>query len=65
MSPASDTLQSPSLVIMVLAPTWEQLAVNHKDWANTKDFKFAEVNCLMEGDLCDDNDISGYPTMQL
>ncbi|KAF9341202.1 hypothetical protein BGZ91_010425 [Linnemannia elongata] len=48
-----------------LAPTWEQLAVNHKDWANTKDFKFAEVNCLMEGDLCDDNDVSGYPTMQL
>ncbi|KAG0292270.1 hypothetical protein BGZ96_004393 [Linnemannia gamsii] len=48
-----------------LAPTWEQLAVNHQEWANTKDFKFAEVNCLLEGDLCEDNDVTGYPNMQL
>ncbi|KAK3829715.1 MAG: thioredoxin-like protein [Linnemannia gamsii] len=48
-----------------LAPTWEMLAVNHQDWANTKDFKFAEVNCLMEGDVCDDNNVQSYPNMQL
>ncbi|KAF9092549.1 hypothetical protein BGX23_004182 [Mortierella sp. AD031] len=48
-----------------LAPTWEQLAVNHQSWANTKDFKFAEVNCLLEGDVCDDNDVNSYPNMQL
>ncbi|KAG0366616.1 hypothetical protein BGX24_003616 [Mortierella sp. AD032] len=48
-----------------LAPTWEMLAVNHQDWANTKDFKFAEVNCLMEGDVCEDNNVQSYPNMQL
>ncbi|KAF9127382.1 hypothetical protein BGW39_005919 [Mortierella sp. 14UC] len=48
-----------------LAPTWEKLAVNHQDWANTKDFKFAEVDCLLEGDVCDDNDVQSYPNMQL
>ncbi|KAF9934211.1 hypothetical protein FBU30_002904 [Linnemannia zychae] len=48
-----------------LAPTWEQLAVNHKDWAGSKNFKFAEVNCLLEGDVCDDNDVHSYPNMQL
>ncbi|KAF9910722.1 hypothetical protein EC991_005707 [Linnemannia zychae] len=48
-----------------LAPTWEKLAVNHQDWANSKDFKFAEVNCLLEGDVCDDNDVNSYPNMQL
>ncbi|KAF9102189.1 hypothetical protein BGX27_011131 [Mortierella sp. AM989] len=49
----------------VLAPTWEQLAVDHKGWEQTKDFKFAEVNCLVEGDTCDDNDVTGYPFLQL
>ncbi|KAF9354834.1 hypothetical protein BGX26_007320 [Mortierella sp. AD094] len=49
----------------VLAPTWEQLAVNHKDWEQTKGFKFAEVNCLIEGDVCDDNDVTGYPYLQV
>ncbi|KAF8985885.1 hypothetical protein BGZ46_000988 [Entomortierella lignicola] len=48
-----------------LAPTWEQLAVNHKSWEETKGFKFAEVNCLIEGDVCDDNDVSAYPFLQV
>jgi hypothetical protein len=62
---ASHTLQLLFHVITFLAPTWEQLAVNHQDWANTKDFKFAEVNCLLEGDLCYDNNVRSYPDMQL
>ncbi|KAF9399273.1 hypothetical protein BGX21_006521 [Mortierella sp. AD011] len=49
----------------VLAPTWEQLAVDHKDWEQTRDFKFAEVNCLIEGDVCDDNDVTRYPHLQV
>ncbi|KAF9158813.1 hypothetical protein DFQ26_007205 [Actinomortierella ambigua] len=48
-----------------LAPVWEDLAVGHKDWERTKGFKFAEVNCLIEGDLCEDHDIRGYPTLNL
>ncbi|KAF9916021.1 hypothetical protein BX616_004800 [Lobosporangium transversale] len=48
-----------------LAPTWEQLAMDHKDWSRARGFKFAEVDCLAQGDLCEDNDVVSYPTMQL
>ncbi|KAF9425210.1 hypothetical protein BGZ94_007749 [Podila epigama] len=48
-----------------LAPIWEETAVQHKSLRDTKDFKFAEVNCLLEGDLCEDNNVQGYPSMQL
>ncbi|KAF9178321.1 hypothetical protein BGZ50_007825 [Haplosporangium sp. Z 11] len=48
-----------------LAPTWEQVAVEHKDWKRTKGFKFAEVDCIAQGDLCEDNDVVSYPTMRL
>ncbi|KAG0306964.1 hypothetical protein BGZ98_001386 [Dissophora globulifera] len=49
----------------MLAPTWEKLAVNHQGWGPTKGFKFAEVNCLIEGDVCNDNGVTGYPSLQL
>ncbi|KAG0025298.1 hypothetical protein BGZ81_007259 [Podila clonocystis] len=48
-----------------LAPFWEQAAVDHQSLRNTKDFKFAEVNCILEGDVCDDNKVESYPSMQL
>ncbi|KAF9574196.1 hypothetical protein EC968_007291 [Mortierella alpina] len=48
-----------------LAPAWEEVAVKHKDLKKTTGFKFAEVNCLTEAELCEDNDIVSYPTMQL
>ncbi|KAG0359246.1 hypothetical protein BGZ54_010035 [Gamsiella multidivaricata] len=48
-----------------MTPTWEQLAVDHLGLAQTKNFKFAEVNCLIEGDVCEDNDVRGYPSLQL
>ncbi|KAF8931208.1 thioredoxin-like protein [Dissophora ornata] len=48
-----------------LAPTWEQLAVEHQDWKRTKGFKFAEVDCLAQPGVCEDSDIVSYPTMQL
>ncbi|KAF9100669.1 hypothetical protein BGX27_000308 [Mortierella sp. AM989] len=48
-----------------LAPVWEQIAVEHKDWKRTRGFKFAEVNCLAQGGLCEDHDIVSYPTTVL
>ncbi|KAF9896775.1 hypothetical protein BX616_006779 [Lobosporangium transversale] len=50
---------------MIIAPVWEQLAVTHQALEKIKDFKFAEVNCLMEGDICDDNGVTSYPTLAL
>jgi len=49
----------------LLAPAWEQMAVELQGLESTKDFKFAEVNCLLEGDVCDDNDVRGYPSLKL
>ncbi|KAF9180862.1 hypothetical protein BGZ51_005826 [Haplosporangium sp. Z 767] len=48
-----------------LAPKWEKVAVEHQEWEKTKDFKFAEVNCLIDGDLCHDNNVRYYPSLQL
>ncbi|KAF9900217.1 hypothetical protein EC991_007768 [Linnemannia zychae] len=48
-----------------LAPTWEKLAVNRKDWQRTVGFKFAEVDCVKEADLCEENEVVSYPTMKL
>ncbi|KAF9432006.1 hypothetical protein BGZ76_011417 [Entomortierella beljakovae] len=49
----------------VLAPTWESLAVKYNEWGAKNNFKFAEVNCLIEGDVCDDNKVRGYPSLQV
>ncbi|KAF9998299.1 hypothetical protein BGZ80_004826 [Entomortierella chlamydospora] len=46
-------------------PVWEQVAVEHKDWKRTRGFKFAEVDCLAQGGLCEDHDIVSYPTTML
>ncbi|KAG0272411.1 hypothetical protein BGZ95_011851 [Linnemannia exigua] len=48
-----------------LAPTWEKLAVDRKDWQRTVGFKFAEVDCVAEADLCEENEVVSYPTMKL
>jgi len=47
------------------APTWEEVAVEYHGLEQEKGFKFAEVNCLIEGDVCDDNNVRGYPSLQL
>ncbi|KAG0071904.1 hypothetical protein BGZ89_008974 [Linnemannia elongata] len=48
-----------------LESTWEKLAVEHKDWQRTVGFKFAEVDCVAQADLCEDNEVVSYPTMKL
>lgn len=46
------------------APTWAQLA---GDTASTPDpgIQLAQVNCVVHGDLCTANKISGYPQLNL
>ncbi|KAG0313057.1 hypothetical protein BGZ99_009104 [Dissophora globulifera] len=48
-----------------LAPTWEQLAVEHQGWKKTRGFKFAEIDCLAQGDVCEDNDVVSYPSLRV
>ncbi|KAF9586751.1 hypothetical protein BGW38_000002 [Lunasporangiospora selenospora] len=48
-----------------LAPTWEQVASEHQGWEKTRGFKFGEVDCLTNSDICEDNDVTSYPTMKV
>ncbi|KAG0219910.1 thioredoxin-like protein [Mortierella sp. GBAus27b] len=48
-----------------LAPTWEQLVEEHKDWHTTRGFKFAEVDCVAQNDLCEANEVVSYPSIRL
>ncbi|KAH9986801.1 thioredoxin-domain-containing protein [Russula vinacea] len=42
-------------------PTWDALV---EDYAGSL-VNFAQVNCVVNGDLCNENGITGYPEMQL
>jgi protein disulfide-isomerase len=44
------------------APTWSKL---HKDFKDNKDINFANVNCVTQGDLCNQEDIMAYPAINL
>lgn len=45
-----------------LAPTWEQLAemLNEDD----SNIKIAKVDCTVESEICNEQDVTGYPTLK-
>ncbi|KAJ3713890.1 thioredoxin-like protein [Lentinula raphanica] len=48
------------------APTWEQLVENNKEGnAQATGVKLAQVNCAVHGDLCNANNVKGYPQLNL
>ncbi|RIA99772.1 thioredoxin-like protein [Glomus cerebriforme] len=46
-----------------LAPTWTKVAAEND--IETKNFHIAEVDCTLNGDLCEKNKIESYPTLHL
>ncbi|CAG8491109.1 1600_t:CDS:10 [Rhizophagus irregularis] len=48
-----------------IAPIWTKVAVENGDYLESKNFHIAEVDCTLNGDLCDANNIERYPTMHL
>ncbi|KII96123.1 hypothetical protein PLICRDRAFT_49017 [Plicaturopsis crispa FD-325 SS-3] len=46
------------------APTWDKLVEENEASANPG-IHLAQVNCAMHGDLCDANNVKGYPQMNL
>lgn len=44
------------------APTWKAL---YQDFKDSGDFKLASVNCVTQGDLCNQQDIGAYPAINL
>lgn len=52
------------------APTWEKIYQrvtegNDSDGYNTQGVTLAQVNCITQGDLCDEQNIRGYPTLRI
>ncbi|ORX58883.1 thioredoxin-like protein [Hesseltinella vesiculosa] len=47
------------------APTWEQLVDVHDGLAASHNIHFGNVNCLVRGDLCKEQNLPGYPTLRL
>ncbi|KIL63362.1 hypothetical protein M378DRAFT_164675 [Amanita muscaria Koide BX008] len=45
------------------APTWEKLVGEAK--TEFPDVRLAQVNCALYGDLCNENGVTGYPTITL
>ncbi|KAG9301226.1 hypothetical protein G9A89_012609 [Geosiphon pyriformis] len=48
-----------------LAPAWRQLADDHAPLRESKGFHIAEVDCSLDGDLADENEVTGTPTLLL
>ncbi|THH32163.1 hypothetical protein EUX98_g2007 [Antrodiella citrinella] len=46
------------------APTWEQLVDDYGSQADPG-IRLAQVNCAVHGDLCKENNVDGYPQMNL
>ncbi|THH04930.1 hypothetical protein EW145_g5166 [Phellinidium pouzarii] len=46
------------------APTWERL-VQHYESLDDPGVHFAQINCAVNGDLCDKHGVTGYPQMTL
>lgn len=63
-SPRADSL-SPGGHCRHFAPTMEKLVKAHRRLENTRGFHMAQVNCVAQGDLCNDNGIKYYPMIKL
>ncbi|KAL7320464.1 hypothetical protein PS15m_000353 [Mucor circinelloides] len=47
------------------APDWKRLSEDLDYLAEESNFHFGTIDCSTQGDLCDEHDIMGYPTVQL
>ncbi|KDN48208.1 thioredoxin-like protein [Tilletiaria anomala UBC 951] len=46
-------------------PTWKDLAIISEHLEDSSSFYMAQVDCEAQGDLCETNDITSYPNIQL
>lgn len=47
------------------APTWEKVASEKAPLEAISGFTMAQVNCIAQGDLCNENKVTGYPQVTL
>ncbi len=48
-----------------LAPTFHDIAESNRHLEDSSNFHIARVNCIAQGDLCAQQNIDGYPSMEL
>lgn len=48
-----------------LAPYWEKAGHKYEPYTKSHDFHLASVDCTVDGDLCGEHKILGYPTLLL
>lgn len=48
-----------------IAPTWEKLSNDLSSLETENDFHFGSIDCLVQGDLCNQHGVRKYPTIQL
>lgn len=48
-----------------LAPYWEKAGHKYESYTKSHDFHLASVDCTVDGDLCAEHSIQGYPTLLL
>ncbi|CEP14057.1 hypothetical protein [Parasitella parasitica] len=51
--------------IISSAPDWKKLSEDLDSLADESNFHFGTIDCSTQGDLCDEHDVMGYPTVQL
>ncbi|KAI9290092.1 thioredoxin-like protein [Umbelopsis sp. AD052] len=47
------------------APVWTQLGDDYANLKESKNFHIAKIDCTVYGDLCNEHNVRGYPTVQL
>ncbi|KAJ2925492.1 hypothetical protein H1R20_g11602, partial [Candolleomyces eurysporus] len=58
-----DNFKSSVASGLCFASTWEKLVTEME--TESPNVHLAQVNCVLHGDLCDANEIKGYPTLQM
>ncbi|CAH1765734.1 16943_t:CDS:10, partial [Entrophospora sp. SA101] len=48
-----------------LAPTWTKVWEENESYLISKNLHMAKVDCTLDGDLCNKNDVKGYPTLHV
>jgi thioredoxin-like negative regulator of GroEL len=48
-----------------VAPTWKELTQEEANLATTHDIHFGTIDCSVQGDLCHEHEITGFPMMKL
>ncbi|KAI8093298.1 thioredoxin-like protein [Halteromyces radiatus] len=50
---------------IAFAPTWKEFTEEEAKWAATRNIHFGTVDCMINGDLCKEHKVTGFPMIML